>query len=112
MKLLHLDASILGDHSVSRQLSADIVARLRSLSGRMVRCISDSARVAPKDLLMPVICRMGVEVMASHGEKRKTATSSVHSRLPRPGMDTGAGLHAICGKPACVRPQLAGTQPL
>lgn len=28
MKLLHLDSSILGDHSVSRRLSADIVARL------------------------------------------------------------------------------------
>ena len=29
MKILHIDSSILGGHSVSRQLSADIVARLR-----------------------------------------------------------------------------------
>ncbi len=29
MKLLHVDSSILGDYSVSRQLTADIVARLR-----------------------------------------------------------------------------------
>ena len=29
MKLLHLDASVLGDNSVSRQLSAAVVARLR-----------------------------------------------------------------------------------
>lgn len=29
--LLHIDASILGDHSVSRALSADIVARLQAL---------------------------------------------------------------------------------
>lgn len=27
MKLLHLDASVLGDNSVSRQLSAAVVAR-------------------------------------------------------------------------------------
>ena len=30
MKLLHLDASVLGDNSVSRQLSAAVVARLAS----------------------------------------------------------------------------------
>jgi len=30
MKLLHLDSAITGDNSVSRKLSADIVARLRS----------------------------------------------------------------------------------
>jgi hypothetical protein len=29
MKVLHVDSSILGGHSVSRQLSAGIVARLR-----------------------------------------------------------------------------------
>lgn len=29
MKILHIDSSILGGHSVSRQLSADIVARLK-----------------------------------------------------------------------------------
>lgn len=31
MNVLHIDSSILGDHSVSRQLSAAIVARLRAL---------------------------------------------------------------------------------
>ena len=31
MNILHIDSSILGDHSVSRQLSAAIVARLRAL---------------------------------------------------------------------------------
>jgi FMN-dependent NADH-azoreductase len=30
MNLLHVDASVLGDHSVSRQVSAAIVARLRA----------------------------------------------------------------------------------
>ena len=30
MKLLHIDASILGEHSVSRQVSAAVVARLRA----------------------------------------------------------------------------------
>jgi len=30
MKILHVDSSILGGHSVSRQLSADIVARLKA----------------------------------------------------------------------------------
>lgn len=33
MKLLHLDSSILGNHSVSRQLSAAIVARLQQGNG-------------------------------------------------------------------------------
>ena len=31
MKLLHVDSSILGDNSVSRQISAAIVARLEAL---------------------------------------------------------------------------------
>ena len=30
MNLLHIDASVLGDHSVSRQVSAAIVSRLRA----------------------------------------------------------------------------------
>lgn len=32
MKLLHVDSSILGDHSISRQLSAEIVAKLRQVT--------------------------------------------------------------------------------
>jgi FMN-dependent NADH-azoreductase len=32
MKLLHVDSSILGGHSVSRQLSADIAAKLRQVT--------------------------------------------------------------------------------
>jgi FMN-dependent NADH-azoreductase len=32
MQILHIDSSILGDHSVTRQLSAAIVARLRALA--------------------------------------------------------------------------------
>ncbi len=32
MKLLHIDASILGSHSVSRQVSSEVVARLLSLT--------------------------------------------------------------------------------
>ena len=36
MTILHIDSSILGDHSVSRKVSAGIVARVRAL-------LSDSA---------------------------------------------------------------------
>ncbi|RAM62104.1 FMN-dependent NADH-azoreductase [Herbaspirillum rubrisubalbicans] len=50
MKLLHLDASILGDHSVSRQLSADIVARLRSLYPDLEVVYRDLAANAPQHL--------------------------------------------------------------
>jgi FMN-dependent NADH-azoreductase len=32
MKLLHVDSSILGAHSISRQLSAEIVAKLRQVT--------------------------------------------------------------------------------
>ena len=42
MNILHIDSSILGDHSVSRQLSAAIVARLRE--------IDPSAVVTRRDL--------------------------------------------------------------
>lgn len=35
MKLLHLDSSILGDHSASREVSAAIVARLRDADPRL-----------------------------------------------------------------------------
>ena len=35
MKLLHLDSSILGDHSASRQVSHDIVERLRGEGGQV-----------------------------------------------------------------------------
>jgi FMN-dependent NADH-azoreductase len=34
MNLLHIDASVLGDHSVSRQVSAAIVSRLRAADAR------------------------------------------------------------------------------
>jgi len=50
MKLLHLDASILGEHSVSRQLSADIVARLRSLHPDLEVIYRDLADAAPAHL--------------------------------------------------------------
>ena len=32
MKLLHVDSSILGAHSVSRELSAEIVAKMRQVT--------------------------------------------------------------------------------
>ena len=50
MKLLHLDASILGEHSVSRQLSAQIVARLRVLHPALEVVYRDLAAVAPAHL--------------------------------------------------------------
>ncbi len=47
MKLLHLDASILAEHSVSRQLSADIVTRLCSLHPGLEVVYRDLAADAP-----------------------------------------------------------------
>jgi FMN-dependent NADH-azoreductase len=35
MKLLHVDSSILGAHSISRQLSAEIVAKLRQVTANL-----------------------------------------------------------------------------
>jgi len=43
MKLLHIDSSILGDNSVSRAISAAVVARMRALHG-------DNLEVATRDL--------------------------------------------------------------
>ncbi len=43
MKLLHIDSSILGDNSVSRAISAAVVARMRALHG-------DNLEVAMRDL--------------------------------------------------------------
>jgi FMN-dependent NADH-azoreductase len=41
MKLLHIDSSILGEHSVSRQLSADIVARLKAAHPELIETYRD-----------------------------------------------------------------------
>ena len=50
MKLLHIDSSILGGHSVSRRLSADIVTRLRSLHPGLDVVYRDLASEAPGHL--------------------------------------------------------------
>ncbi|MHB9881223.1 FMN-dependent NADH-azoreductase [Pacificimonas sp. ICDLI1SI03] len=43
MKLLHLDSSITGENSISRQLSADIVARLRAENADLTTTYRDLA---------------------------------------------------------------------
>jgi FMN-dependent NADH-azoreductase len=43
MNLLHIDASVLGDHSVSRQVSAAIVARLRAANPDLTVAYRDLA---------------------------------------------------------------------
>ncbi len=47
MKLLHIDSSILGDSSVSRALSAAVVARLRGLHGDSLDVTTRDLAVAP-----------------------------------------------------------------
>jgi FMN-dependent NADH-azoreductase len=50
MNLLHVDASVLGDHSVSRQISAAVVARLKGANPDAVVTYRDLAQ-APLDHL-------------------------------------------------------------
>ncbi|MDQ0391855.1 FMN-dependent NADH-azoreductase [Labrys monachus] len=48
MKLLHIDTSILGDHSVSRRISAAVVARLRAVTpGLEIRYRDEAAQPLP-----------------------------------------------------------------
>jgi FMN-dependent NADH-azoreductase len=74
MKLLHLDASILGDHSASRQLSAAIVKRLTA--------VNPSTQVNRYDLAAEPIGHLtGAEFMAFRGgEPQDAATKEVAVR--------------------------------
>jgi FMN-dependent NADH-azoreductase len=60
MNLLHIDASVLGDHSVSRQVSAAIVARLRGADPAL--------KVAYRDLAaQPIPHLTGLHLAAGQG---------------------------------------------
>jgi FMN-dependent NADH-azoreductase len=60
MNLLHIDASVLGDHSVSRQVSAAIVARLRAAD--------PSLKVTYRDLAArPLAHLSGLHLAAAQG---------------------------------------------
>jgi len=60
MNLLHIDASVLGDHSVSRQVSAAIVARLRAAD--------PSLNVTYRDLAaQPLAHLSGLHLAAAQG---------------------------------------------
>lgn len=69
MKLLHIDASILGDHSASRQLSAAIVKRLTA--------VNPSIEVTRYDLAAEPIGHLtGPEFMAFRGVQPQDAATS------------------------------------
>ena len=55
MRLLHIDSSISGDRSVSRQLTAAIVARLAQATSGLEIIYRDVYRCAPDD---PRLARM------------------------------------------------------
>jgi FMN-dependent NADH-azoreductase len=60
MNLLHIDASVLGDHSVSRQVSAAVVARLRAAD--------PTANVTYRDLAaQPLSHLSGLHLAAAQG---------------------------------------------
>src|SRR3954467_13433633 len=60
MKLLHLDSSVLGPHSVSRQVSAAIVGRLRQSTPGL--------QVSYRDLTLPPLAHLsGSHLAVSQG---------------------------------------------
>jgi FMN-dependent NADH-azoreductase len=65
MNLLHIDASVLGDNSVSRQVSAAVVARLRAADPTLTVTYRDlAAEPIPHLSGLHVAARMGAEVPA------------------------------------------------
>ena len=69
MKLLHLDSSVLGDHSVSRQLSAAIVARWQSSVGQL--------DVQSRDLDRDPIPHLSGEALAATDELERARSEAV-----------------------------------
>ena len=63
MKLLHIDSSILGDHSVSRQLSAAVVSRLRERTPGITVLYRDLAAA-------PVVHLTGLILAAAPGSEQ------------------------------------------
>lgn len=72
MNILHIDSSILGGHSVSRQLSADIVARLTAAN--------PAARVTHRDLGAAPLPHLSGAVLAA-GQGPQDVTAAVAADL-------------------------------
>jgi len=71
MKLLHVDSSILGTHSVSRQLTADIVAKwCENHPGTTVQHL-DLAVNAPNHFSADAIAVKGIAQPAHRGATRR-----------------------------------------
>jgi len=72
MNLLHVDASVLGDHSVSRQVSAAVVARLRAADPTL--------KVSYRDLAaQPLAHLSGLHLAAAQGAEVPAQVQQEHA---------------------------------
>ena len=69
MNLLHIDASVLGEHSVSRQVSAAIVTRLRAADPHLTVTYRDLAA-------QPIPHLSGLHLAAAHGAEVPAETQA------------------------------------
>nr|WP_321984705.1 FMN-dependent NADH-azoreductase [uncultured Lichenicoccus sp.] len=76
MKLLHIDSSILGDNSVSRAISAAVVARMREVHG-------NDLEVTTRDLAMTPIPHLTGAYLAGQGADVK------HDQAMQENLDLG-----------------------
>lgn len=75
MKILHIDSSILGDNSVSRQITAGIVARLREFRPDAQVTYRDLAAQAPAHFSAELagVLKAGMSVELGEAQKRELA---------------------------------------
>ena len=65
MKLLHIDSSILGGQSISRQLTAEIVAKLRQVTSNLEITYRDLAAEPVPHLSGSRLCRTAAGCFAA-----------------------------------------------
>jgi FMN-dependent NADH-azoreductase len=94
MNLLHVDASVLGDHSVSRQVSAAAVARLRSADASLKVTYRDLAAQPISHLSGPQLAAaQGADVPAEVKQELATAQAALDEFLAADVVVIGAPMY-------------------
>ncbi len=94
MNLLHIDASVLGDHSVSRQVSAAIVSRLRAADPTLKVTYRDLAAQPISHLSgLHLAAAQGVDVAANIQEDHLAAQAALEEFLDADVVVIGAPMY-------------------
>ncbi len=96
MKILHIDSSIMGDASVSRQLSAEIVQQLQQKHG-------DAAQVQYLDLAVQQIPHLSSEIlMGQNAEQSALGEQLLQQYLDADVVVVGAAMYNF-GLPSTLK---------